>query len=148
MTSSVSAFGQRASSREVKYTQNVKEDKVEELEGLVKSTVDEIQKVIGASCIVGEPKVVGETTIVPLISTGFWFIGGSGHDRLTEKKVKEGSKYGTGGGGGVRPVALVIIDKEGARVESIRGLVSGTIEKIAEKAPDLIAAFRGQQKQG
>ena len=121
---------------------------MQELEGLVKSTVDEIQKVICASCIVGEPKVVGDTTIVPLISTGFWFAGGGGHDRLTEKKVKEGEKYGTGGGGGVRPVALVIIDKEGTRVESIKGLVSGTIEKIAEKVPEMVAAFRGQQKQG
>jgi uncharacterized spore protein YtfJ len=100
---------------------------VEELQGLVKSTVDEIQGVISATSVVGEAKVVGETTIVPLISTGFWFVGG----------------------GGVRPVALVIIDKDGTRVESIRGLVSGTIEKIAERVPDMVSAFRGQQqKQG
>jgi uncharacterized spore protein YtfJ len=122
---------------------------VEELQGLVKSTVDEIQGVISATSVIGEAKVVGETTIVPLISTGFWFVGGGGHDRLTEKKVKEGEKTGTGGGGGVRPVALVIIDKDGTRVETIRGLVSGTIEKIAERVPDMVSAFRGQQqKQG
>ena len=118
---------------------------MEELQGLVKSTVDEIQKVICEASIVGEPKVIGETTIVPLISTGFWFVGGGGHDRLTEKKVKEGEKYGTGGGAGVRPVALVIMDKEGTRIEPIRGLVSGTIEKIADKVPDMVSAFRGQQ---
>ena len=119
---------------------------MEDLQGLVKSTVDEIQKVITASLVIGEPKVVGETTIVPLISTGFWFVGGGGHDKLTEKKVKEDEKYGTGGGAGVRPVALVIIDKEGTRVESIKGLVSGTIEKIADKVPEMVTAFRGQQK--
>lgn len=120
---------------------------MEELAGLVKSTVDEIQKVICSACTVGEPKVLGETTIVPVVSTSFWFAGGGGHDKLTEKKFKEGEKFGTGGGAGVRPVALVLMDKEGARVEPIKGLVSGTIEKIAEKVPEMVAAFRGQQKQ-
>ena len=121
---------------------------MEDLAGLVKSTVDEIQKVISGSCTVGEPKIVGETTIVPVVTTSFWFAGGGGHDKLTEKKLKEGEKYGTGGGAGVRPVALVVIDKEGTRIEPIKGLVSGTIEKIAEKVPEMVAAFRGQQKQG
>jgi uncharacterized spore protein YtfJ len=125
-----------------------KEDNMEDLAALVKSTVDEIQKVISSASIVEEPTVIGETTILPLVSTGFWFVGGGGHDRLTEKKVKEGEKYGTGGGAGIRAVALVIIDKEGTRVEPIRGLVSGTIEKIAEKVPEMVTAFRGQQKQG
>ena len=119
---------------------------MEELQGLIKTTLDEIQKAICSSSIVGEPKQVGDTTIVPLISTGFWFAGGGGHDKLTEKKLKEGEKFGTGGGAGVRPVALVLIDKDGARVEPIKGLVSGTIEKIAEKVPEMVTAFRGQQK--
>ena len=120
---------------------------MQDLQALVKSTVDEIQKVITSSIVIEEPKVIGETTIVPLVSTGFWFVGGGGHDKLTEKKVKEGEKYGTGGGAGVRPVALVIMDKTGTRVEPIKGLVSGTIEKIAEKVPEMVTAFRGQQQQ-
>jgi len=121
---------------------------MEDLQALVKSTVDEIQKVITASIVIEEPKVVGDTTIVPLVSTGFWFVGGGGHDKLTEKKVKEGEKYGTGGGAGVRPVALIIMDKQGTRVEPVHGLVSGTVEKIAEKVPEMVQAFRGQPKQG
>ena len=119
---------------------------MEELQGLVKSTVDEIQKVVAEARIIGEPQTAGEATIIPLISTGFWFVGGGGHDQINDKKVKEGEKYGTGGGAGVRPVALVIVDKAGTRVETIRGLVSGTIEKIADKVPEMVTAFRGQQK--
>lgn len=120
---------------------------MEELQGLIKSTVDEIEKAVCSCSIVGAEKVVGETTIIPLISTGFWFVGGSGHDRISEKRVKEGEKSGAGGGAGVRPVALVIIDAEGTRVESIKGLVSGTIEKIAEQVPGMVSAFRKQPNQ-
>ena len=119
-----------------------------DLQELVKSTVDEIQKVITASIVIGELKVVGDTTIIPLVSTGFWFVGGGGQGKLTEKKTKEDEKYGTGGGAGVRPVALVIMDKTGTRIEPVHGLVSGTVEKIAEKVPEMVQAFRGQPKQG
>ena len=37
-----------------------------------------------------------------------------------------------GGGGGIKPVALVIVNKDGVRVESIKGGTASVLEKAVE----------------
>ena len=46
------------------------------LEDLIKTTLGEIEKVLGSNTAVGEPIKAGESTIIPLISAGFGFGGG------------------------------------------------------------------------
>lgn len=116
----------------------------EQLQSLVKSTVDEIQKVVGSCSLVGTPQVVGDTTLIPVTSTGFWFAGGGTHGEKKDKEGKEGEKYGTGGGASIKPIAMVIIDATGTRVESIKGIAS-TVEAIADKIPEMVTAIRGKK---
>ena len=42
---------------------------------------------------------------------------------------------GTGGGAWVKPIAVVIVDKEGVRIEPIRGGLATAIERIGETIP-------------
>jgi uncharacterized spore protein YtfJ len=44
----------------------------------------------------------------------------------------EGAGAGTAGGGGIKPVAIIIINKEGVRVEAIKGGAATAFEKIGE----------------
>lgn len=114
----------------------------ESVESLVKTTLGEIEKVLGSKTVVGEPLNVGESTIIPLISVGFGFGGGGGTGKGEGKTKGESSGEGVGGGGGagggVKPVAVIIVDKDGARIEPIKGGMAIALEKIGETVPEMM----------
>ena len=92
---------------------------MEIVENLVKTTLEEIEKVLSTRTVVGEPITVEGATIVPLISVGFGFGAGGGEGKGEAKQRGEGAGGGVGGGAWVRPKAVIIIDKAGVRVEPI-----------------------------
>ena len=105
---------------------------------LAKTTLEEIEKVLTTRTVVGEPITIEGRTLIPLISIGFGFGAGGGSGKGEAKQKGEGTGGGTGGGAWVRPKALVIIDKDGVRIEPVRGGLSATIEKMGETIPQLI----------
>jgi uncharacterized spore protein YtfJ len=115
----------------------------DDLEKLVKTTLGEIEKVLGSKTVVGDPITVGDSTIIPLLSIGFGF-GGAGGSGLGESKKGEGGEAiagGGGAGGGVKPIAIIIIDKDGARIESIKGGMAAALEKVGESVPRVMEKF-------
>jgi uncharacterized spore protein YtfJ len=111
---------------------------MEIVENLVKSTLAEIEKVLTTRTVVGDPITFEGTTLIPLISVGFGFAAGGGEGKAEQKNKGEGAGGGTGGGAGVKPIAVIIIDKDGVRIEPIRGGLSTAIERIGEKIPGMI----------
>jgi len=111
---------------------------MEEVDSLVKTTLQEIEKVLSTRTVVGEPMTIEGATLVPLISVGFGFGAGGGSARGEAKQKGEGVGGGTGGGAWVRPIAVVIVDKQGVRIEPIKGGWSTAIEKIGETVPQMI----------
>lgn len=109
-----------------------------EIENLVKTTLGELEKVLGSRTVVGEPIKVGETTLIPLLSIGFGF-GGAGGAGGVSKNKPEGGAGGGAAAGGVKPIAIIIIDKNGARIESIKGGVASALEKLGETVPEAIS---------
>lgn len=111
------------------------------VENLVKSTLGEMEKVLTTRTVVGEPFTIDGRTVVPLICIGFGFGAGGGEGKGggetgKEKGQGEGQGGGTGGGAWIKPVALLISDKDGIRVESIKGGLSSVLEKLGETIPD------------
>jgi uncharacterized spore protein YtfJ len=113
----------------------------EDIERLVTSTLGEIEKVLGSKTVVGEPITVGDSTLIPLISVGFGFGGGAGTGKGETKQKAEGTGGGGGAGGGVKPIAVIIVDKNGARIEPIKGGMASAFEKIGETVPEMMAKF-------
>ena len=111
---------------------------MEIVENLVKTTLEEIEKVLTTRTVVGEPITIEDRTLIPLISVGFGFGAGGGSGKGEAKQKGEGEGGGTGGGAWVKPVAVIIIDKEGVRIEPIRGGLSTAIEKIGETIPRMM----------
>ena len=111
---------------------------MEIVENLTKTTLEEIEKVLTARTVVGEPITAEGKTLIPLISIGFGFGAGGGSGKGEAKQKGEGSGGGTGGGAWVKPIAVIIIDKEGVRVESIRGGMASAIEKVGEAVPRMM----------
>ena len=125
----------------------------EGLESLIKTTLGEIEKVLGSKTVVGEPIVVGESTLIPLLSVGFGFGGAGGTGKGEGAQKGEGAGEGLGGGGGagggVKPIAVIIANKDGARIEPVKGGMASAIEKIGERVPEVMTKFAekwGDQK--
>jgi len=117
------------------------------VEKLLRTTADELEKMLSSKTVMGEPITIGETTIVPLRSAGFWFgtAGGGGKGGEKTKGEGEGEGAGTSGAGGVKPVAVLIIDKNGVRIEPMRGSMAQMAEKLTEALPKVQEAIRGKK---
>ena len=102
---------------------------MEEIEKLLKNSVEEMERLLSAKTVVGEPLTVDGNTVVPLISIGFGFGAGGGSGKGKKDGHDEEGGVGTGGGGGVKPVAVIIINKDGVRVEPVAGPPSA-LEKV------------------
>lgn len=122
---------------------------MEDIEKLVQTTLGEIEKVLNTKTVVGEPITVEGTTIIPLISIGFGFGAGGGSGKGEVKQTSEGIGGGaTAGGAGVKPIAVLIIDKDGARIEPIKGGMANVIEKLGETVPDMVGKFADKWGKG
>jgi uncharacterized spore protein YtfJ len=120
---------------------------MDELESLVKTTMGEIERLVNTKTLVGDPIVVGDNTLIPLISVGFGFGAGSNTGISPSKQRGEMSGAGTGGGAGIKPVAVIIINKEGAKVEPVMSGVSGAIEKLSENVPKAVEKLWESRKE-
>ena len=110
---------------------------MEDVERLLKGTVEELDRLLNAKNVLGEPIEKDGATIIPMVSYGFGFGAGGG----TEQKKGQGG--GTGAGGGIKPIGAIIIDKNGARVEGVKGAMTSlaaTIGKAAAHAMDRSSA--------
>jgi uncharacterized spore protein YtfJ len=111
---------------------------VDIVEGLVKTTLGEIEKVLSTRTVVGEPMTIEGATLIPLISIGFGFGAGGGEGKGEAKQRGEGAGGGTGGGAWVKPIAVIIIDKGGVRIEAIKGSLAAVIEKLGDSVPRMM----------
>lgn len=119
---------------------------MENIEGLLKSTMGEIERMLSSKTVVGEPIVVEGNTVIPLVSLGFGFGAASGTGKMKSGEAREGVGGGTGGGGGVKPIAVVVVNKDGVRLESIKGGATSVLEQVVKTVGT--AVQRGGRKDG
>jgi len=117
---------------------------MEMVEGLVKTTLMEIEKVLSTRTVVGDPITIEGRTLIPLISVGFGFGAGGGSGKGEARQKGEGTAGGTGGGAWVRPAAVIIIDKDGVRLETVMGSIATAIEKLGETIPKTVEKVMGK----
>ncbi|MDJ0626806.1 MAG: spore germination protein GerW family protein [Rhodobacter sp.] len=98
---------------------------MEDVERLLKGTVEELEKLLNAKNVLGDPIEKDGATVIPIVSYGFGFGAGGG---TGGEGAKQGTGGGTAGGGGIKPLGAIIIDGEGARVEAVKGAVSSLAE--------------------
>ncbi len=108
------------------------------VESLTKTTLEEIERVLTTRTVVGEPITIEGRTLIPLICVGFGFGAGGGSGKGEAKQKGEGEAGGTAGGAWVKPIAVIILDKDGVRIEPIRGGLATTIDKLGETIPQMI----------
>lgn len=110
------------------------------VENLFNKAVGEIERMLSSKTVVGDPITVEGNTLIPLLSVGFGFGVGSGEG--TDPKRGPGVGGGTGAGAGIKPVALIIVNEDGVRVEPVKGGATSLVEKVAETASKFASSKR------
>ena len=120
---------------------------LEDVEKLLRTTADELEKMLSSKTVMGDAVTIGDVTLIPLRSAGFWFgtAGGGGKGGEKVKGEGEGQAAGTGGAGGVKPVAVLIIDKDGVRIEPMKGSLAQMAEKVSEVLPKIPGMRKGKE---
>ncbi|WP_323779854.1 GerW family sporulation protein [Thalassovita sp.] len=114
---------------------------MQDVEKLLKGTVEELDRLLNARNVLGEPIDREGATVIPIVSYGFGFGAAGGED------AKSGGGAGTGAGGGIKPVGAIVFDGEGARVEAIKGTVSNVAEILVDAASKVAGSkLSGQGK--
>ncbi len=106
---------------------------MEHVEKIFKDAVEEIERMLNSKAVVGEPINIEGNTIIPLVSIGFGFGAGGASGKCPVKADQsEGYGGGTGAGGGIKPVAVIIVNKDGVRLESVKGATGSVLAKVVE----------------
>ncbi|MFO8126728.1 GerW family sporulation protein [Yoonia sp.] len=103
-----------------------------DVEQLLRNTVEELDRLLNAKNVLGDPIEKDGSTVIPIVSYGFGFGAGG------TQGAKSGNGGGTGGGGGIKPIGAIIFDQKGARVEAIKGAISGLTEVLGDAAAHAI----------
>ena len=105
---------------------------MDHVESLLKATLAEVERLLSTRTVVGEPINIEGQTIIPLIAVGFGFGAGGGSGKNQKTASLEGLGAGSGAGGGVKPVAVIIVNKDGVHLESVRRGAATMVEKVGE----------------
>jgi len=101
---------------------------MEDVERLLKGTVEELDRLLNAKNVLGDPIERDGSVVIPIVSYGFGFGAGG------NTAQKSANSAGTGAGGGIKPLGAIIFDKQGARVESVKGALTSMTQIAAEAA--------------
>ena len=110
----------------------------------IKTTVEELRKLVNIQNFIGEPIEVEDKVIIPVSKVGVAF--GVGENK--SKKVLGGAA----GGAGIEPVSMVVITKGASGIEGIRNInltegneVNKAISDLGLIIGDLIKTFVGSR---
>ena len=116
------------------------------LQGVMSTAMSELREMIDVNTIIGDPITATDgTTILPVSKVSFGFASG-GSDFATKAHQAEGPKadnlcFGGGSGAGVSivPIAfLVVSPKTGVSLIPIDQSAASTIDRVIERAPEII----------
>jgi uncharacterized spore protein YtfJ len=90
----------------------------------IKTTVEEIRKVLNIENVIGETIETDEYLLIPVTRMGMGFGAGMGEGKGPENGG-EGGAAGAGGAAGIEPIAMVVVHKgvkgpEGVKVMSLK----------------------------
>ena len=94
---------------------------MEYLKSLIGQLSERLKKVAASNAVVARPVSVGDRHIVPLCELGLSFGGAGGGGEGKRRKGDAGTGMGAAAGGGVKasPVAVLVVEGDHVRLESV-----------------------------
>ena len=109
---------------------------------VVDSLLAGMDTILSSKTVVGNPIVVGDTTLIPLVDVSFGLAAGSGHESRNYNKKSSGG----GMGGKVSPNAVIVIKDGTTRLLSVKN--QDTITKIMDMVPEVVHRLSKDKKGG
>ncbi|MCG2828613.1 GerW family sporulation protein [Methanothermobacter sp. K4] len=112
------------------------------IEEPIKTTVEELRKLLDVKNLVGEAIETEDKVLIPLMKMGVGF--GAGMGEGTSSESEGGSGSGAGAAAGAEPVAMIVLLKgvegpEGVRVIDLRsGSTGRIIQELGSTVTDII----------
>ena len=103
---------------------------------LMDVTMRRMREMVDVNSVVGTPITTPDgITIIPVSRVSYAFAGGG-----SDFRVKEKPGFGGGNGAGVKidPIGFLVVKDGNVRMVSITPPASNTIDRVIEKAPELM----------
>ena len=82
---------------------------------IIKTTVDELKKLLDIKNFIGEPIETNDKLLIPFLKWGFGFGTGKGNS-------DDGGGLGAGGAAGIEPISILVLDKKTEGLEGVKVL--------------------------
>ncbi len=119
-------------------------------ENIVKENLEvlfqKLEKFLKTETVVGQPIVIGETTLVPIVSISFGCATGAGGGTGNDPKTGTGSGSGSGLGSAAKitPAAVLVIKNNEVTLLPIKDRWG--LENLIDKVPDIMEKVDQMQK--
>ena len=103
---------------------------------LMETTMNKIRDMVDVNTVVGTPITTPDgITVIPVSRISYAFATGG-----SDFRVKEKPGFGGGNGAGVKiePIGFLVVKEGNVRMVSITPPASNTIDRVIEKAPELM----------
>lgn len=97
-----------------------------------------LEKFLKTETVIGEPIVVGETTLIPIITVSFGCGGGGGGGK--DEKGNDGVGTGIGVGAKISPDAVVVIKEGSVSILPVKNRTN--IENLINMVPDIVRKMK------
>ena len=97
-----------------------------------------LEKFLKTETVIGEPIIVGETTLIPIITVSFGCGGGGGGGK--DEKGNDGMGTGVGVGARISPDAVIVIKDDAVTMLPVKG--KSNIEKLVAMVPEIVKKIK------
>jgi len=97
-----------------------------------------LERFLKTETVIGEPIVVGETTLIPIITVSFGCGGGGGGGK--DDKGNDGMGTGVGVGAKISPDAVVVIKDDTVTMLPVKS--KSNIEKLVSMVPEIVKKIK------
>jgi len=106
-----------------------------------------LEKFLKTETVVGQPIVIGETTIVPIVSITFGCATGAGEGTGNDPKSGSGSGAGSGlsSGAKITPTAVLVIQNNEVTLLPVKDKFG--LENLLNKVPDLMEKMQNKPEE-
>ena len=106
------------------------------ISALMETTMGKIREMVDVNTVVGAPITTPDgITVIPVSRISYAFATGG-----SDFRVKEKPAFGGGNGAGVKiePIGFLVVKDGSVRMVSITPPASNTVDRVIEKAPELM----------
>lgn len=113
----------------------------------IKTTVDELLKVLATENVIGEVIETEDKMLIPVTKFGMAFGAGSGEGKGPGSQG-DGKGSAAGGGAGIEPIAMIVVFKGIAGADGVRILHLTPPNPIARAVSEAVPAVMDLMKEG